>query len=193
MSKTSKLVIAIIALALIAFVVMYSMRTKTVAVSNSNSDADHPTYQVTDGGPVTFAAPAGSVPAGVSPKLAAGSHANGDVSVLTAHAWVWKQTLMAGAAPAVPTKPASFVLTFATDGHVSSTTDCNALAGTYTVVDGGLTFGPLASTQMYCDGSQESGYTQNLAAVTAYSIDGSGDLVFALGGNQGTMVFTKRQ
>jgi hypothetical protein len=45
---------------------------------------------------------------------------------------------------------------------------------------------------MYCDGSQEQVFTGGIAKVDRYSIDGDGNLLLLLSGNEGTIYFIKK-
>ena len=81
---------------------------------------------------------------------------------LTQYKWIWKETHN-GVGPdslssgkITPRRTGAFTITFSKDGKVSGTTDCNGFGGTYTLNGGELSFGPLASTLMFCENSQES-------------------------------------
>ena len=43
-------------------------------------------------------------------------------------------------------------ITFDNEGHISGTTGCNRLRGSYTTGEGRITFSPLATTRMACFG-----------------------------------------
>lgn len=68
-------------------------------------------------------------------------------------------------------------LTFGEGGRVSGTTGCNNLMGQYDVMDGGLTFGPLATTRRACTdpalAQQEQTFLKDLSEVTSYEVAGS--------------------
>lgn len=68
-------------------------------------------------------------------------------------------------------------VTFGEDGRVSGTTGCNTLMGTYNVMDGQLTFGPLATTRRACPdetlGAQEQTFLKDLSEVASYAVAGS--------------------
>lgn len=85
-----------------------------------------------------------------------------------------------------------FVLTFAADGTLQSTTDCNAAFGTY-ISDGEvLSIGQLGSTLMGCMGeTYEQEYLQQLSQVASYSINGT-ELRLNLLKDWGVMVFEKK-
>lgn len=57
------------------------------------------------------------------------------------------------------------------DGDMTSSTDCNSLGGSYVSSSQTLSFGPLMSTLMYCEGSEESVYSSFLSQATSYALD----------------------
>ncbi len=125
-----------------------------------------------------------------TPKLPAGSPAPGTADMLRKGTWVWKSAQSAGVS-LTPQKPDVFMITFSADGHVSGKTDCNSFSGTYQVgSDGVLTLGPLASTLMFCEGSQESQFTSLFSEMSRYVVS---DSVLTLRKNDGlnSMVFVK--
>ena len=185
MTKTTQTIIAIaIVVAAIAIILFAAHRSSQVSEEQAQVIPDTVPAVVSPTG--TVRAPA------ASQKKAAGSHANGDVSALTSHEWVWQRTIAPNDANTAPKKPTSFVLTFATDGHVSSKTDCNAVSGSYSVSGTSLTFGPFMSTLMYCQGSDEGVYTTQLKNVNSYAIGADGNLVLMLANDKGSMTFTKK-
>ncbi|MDB4983891.1 MAG: heat shock protein [Patescibacteria group bacterium] len=172
MSRNSKLALAILILVIIIVVGFFATRKQMPApVAPENIS------------PVT------ETPA--SPKMPAGTPANGNVSGLTAYAWYWQRTAMTNDANTNPKPPVKFILKFGSDGHMSSSTDCNGISGTYHVDGEKLTFGPFMSTLMYCEGSQESIYTTQLTNVERYETNQDGGLTLFLKDNSGYMVFTK--
>jgi heat shock protein HslJ/membrane-bound inhibitor of C-type lysozyme len=93
--------------------------------------------------------------------------------LLTSGVWVWDQTFN-GTGPEAnkggiikPKKYGDFTLTFTVDGKVNGKTDCNGLGGTYEFGEGKITFGPLASNLMYCEGSQEADFIKMLTNSTS--------------------------
>jgi heat shock protein HslJ/membrane-bound inhibitor of C-type lysozyme len=88
--------------------------------------------------------------------------------LLTAGEWFWVRTLNGTGPEALsggiikPKKAGTFSLKFTADGKVSGKTDCNSFGGTYTLENSKITFGPLASTLMYCENSQESDFIKML-------------------------------
>ena len=67
---------------------------------------------------------------------------------------------------------------------------CNAFGGHYTAENGKLTFGPIESTLMYCEGTmdQESAYFSALQEAAGYQIRG-GNLQILDAGGQVTLTF----
>lgn len=101
--------------------------------------------------------------------------------------WLWSHTEYQDATRLEPKIGTEFVLTFEAE-RVTSTTDCNGLSGDY-VKDGEvLSFGPFASTLMYCEGSLESQYSSDLALTNSYILE-NGKLTLNLNRDYGTMVF----
>jgi len=97
--------------------------------------------------------------------------------------------------PASPTPAAPDVETsivFGEDGQVNGTAGCNGFGGDYSVNDDAITFGPLVSTLMFCEGpagEQETatfavfvdtaGFTVDGDTLTITSADGSSVVVLA--------------
>ncbi len=108
---------------------------------------------------------------------------------LTSKKWIWVNTKMNDGAVTTPSKPGAFAATFQADGRVVANTDCNNGNGAYTLgADNSLTIGPLASTMMFCEGSTEGAYFQQLQNVGSYKID-NGQLWLMLKYDSGTMIF----
>ncbi len=103
--------------------------------------------------------------------------------------WVWSKTQMNDGAITTPTKPGAFTLTFDSKGNVTIGTDCNRMGGTYTTKGNALTFGPLMSTKMYCEGSQEQIFAQSLGNIASYFFTSKGELILEIKMDSGTMTF----
>lgn len=100
--------------------------------------------------------------------------------------WVWLYSELPGG-KMVTAPLGKFVLTLK-DGDASSTTDCNAMRGSY-VRDGEiLSFTPFASTKMYCEGSVETEYARQIGLTTSHTIS-SNQLRLILNRDAGVMVF----
>lgn len=107
--------------------------------------------------------------------------------------WTWQKTVMTDGTTVTPNKAGAFTLIFSPEGNISGKTDCNGFFGSYTLgSDGFVKFGPLGSTLMFCDGSQEQVFTSTVAKVDRYSFDASGNLLLLLSGNEGTVYFYKK-
>src|SRR5690606_14015673 len=94
-------------------------------------------------------------------------------TLLTDYDWSWSHTLSPQGESLHAPEGDRFVLSFdPLQQSVSSLTDCNTLFGEY-MREGkrGLTFGPLASTMMYCEGSLEQAYGIDLAKVERFRVD----------------------
>ena len=93
--------------------------------------------------------------------------------------WQWVNSVEMGEYM-VPTNAGVFTLTFS-DGQVSVGTDCNTMGGTYTTNGTKLTFGPMMSTLMYCEGSQETVFGTMLSHVTSFAFTKKGTLELQYG------------
>jgi heat shock protein HslJ len=112
---------------------------------------------------------------------------------LTGITWVWQNTKMNDGTVIVPAKKDAFSLVFTSEKTVSGTTDCNSFNGTYqTGENNSLTFGPLASTKMFCEGSQETEFLSRLQNVAQYMYLPTGDLVLLIKFDSGSMTFIKK-
>ena len=119
--------------------------------------------------------------------------------LLTSGVWLWEQTFNGTGPEAAsegiikPKKYGDFTLVFTKDGKVSGKTDCNSFGGTYEFSSGTITFGPLASTLMYCEGSQEADFIKMLTNSTSsvvYSYNSSDQLTLE---NTVTINFFKKK
>jgi len=103
--------------------------------------------------------------------LAAACSSNGD-DMPTDHSWML--TGIAGPDGTMTTPLTIPTLTFE-DGSASGNASCNQYFGPYELDGSSLTFGPLASTQMFCGEpgvmDQEAAYLATLASVDTWSID----------------------
>lgn len=108
---------------------------------------------------------------------------------LTMKPWEWVSSQYENGKEAMPKNPSTFVLTFNTDGTFSLKTDCNQMGGSYAVDGEKLTLSKIFSTKMYCEGSQETEFSQMLQNVASYSFTSKGELILALKFDSGTSVF----
>ena len=125
--------------------------------------------------------PMGKLPAGSTPPV--------NISLIQSHDWVWQKTTLSNGTVVTPKKAGA--LTFGTDNKAAGKTDCNSYFAQYTVgSDGFIKFDGIGSTLMFCEGSQESVFTGELAKVSNYTVDASGNLVLKLS-DSGSMTFKK--
>ncbi len=114
-------------------------------------------------------------------------------SSLTDSPWNWVSTGLSTNDTIAPKKAGSFSLTFTKDGKVSGTTDCNSFGGTYTTdKENKISFGELASTQMFCEGSQESAFIDMISKTDRYTFTNEGNLVLLLMQDAGSVMFRKK-
>lgn len=103
--------------------------------------------------------------------------------------WDWVNALYNDERVITPKKSNAFTVTFKNDGTFSAKTDCNSMSGTYTANDGKITFGPIAMTKMYCEGSQEREFAQLLENASGYHFTGRGQLILDQKFDSGTATF----
>jgi heat shock protein HslJ len=128
--------------------------------------------------------PLGKLPDGFKPAPA--------VESLIGTTWMWEKTIMSDGTITTPKKNV-FSVSFNADGKLNGKTDCNGFFGNYTIgSDGSMTFGPIGSTLMYCEGSQEIDFTKHFAEVSRYTSDNDNNLTLLLKNDSGAVVFTKK-
>lgn len=106
---------------------------------------------------------------------------------LSSKSWIWTKTVATGAKDITPKKQTAFTVTFNATGTVSGTTDCNTFFGSYKSDATKLSFGPLGSTRMFCEDSQEGVFLAEMEGVKSYIIDSSKNLILTTGSS--TMYF----
>ena len=103
--------------------------------------------------------------------------------------WVWQSALYNDGRVVKPMRPDAFTLSFDGKGNFSATTDCNGVGGSYSTSGNSLTFGQMMSTLMYCEGSQESEFTELLSNTDSYLFTSKGELVLNLKFDSGSVTF----
>ncbi len=103
--------------------------------------------------------------------------------------WEWRQTVNADGTVTKPADPSKFVITFSGDTF-SSTTDCNSMRGLLAVDGEVMSMGQIASTKMFCEGSLEVEYAQDLQLVGSHQISGDTLTLIQLK-DAGTMTFAR--
>ncbi len=108
---------------------------------------------------------------------------------LSMKSWTWISALYNDGREIKPNQAGKFTITFLADGGFSVTTDCNSMGGSYTTDGELLTFGPIMSTKMYCEGSQESEFAELLQNTASYHFTSKGELVLDLKFDSGSVIF----
>lgn len=104
--------------------------------------------------------------------------------------WVWLRTVANGQVTD-PSTPEAFTLTFNEMAYASMETDCNSGQGGFAVgPQRRLSLRWIATTQMFCEGSNEGDFYAQMDLVESYSITADGVLELYLGGEGGTMEFS---
>lgn len=103
--------------------------------------------------------------------------------------WNWISTIYSNDKVVTPKKEKVFTLTFKNDGTFSATTDCNRMSGSYTTKGKEISFSKIATTLMYCEGSQEAEFGKMLGEVQSYHFTSKGELIFDLKFDSGTFIF----
>jgi heat shock protein HslJ len=101
----------------------------------------------------------------------------------------WRAIAVAGKLPVAGHEP---TIAFGPD-RVSGSGGCNGFGGTYTYIDGVLTFGEMATTLALCAGpvgSVETSFSQILSSVQRLSINENGQLLLEGIGGQMLLVPT---
>lgn len=105
--------------------------------------------------------------------------------------WMWQSSVDASGETISPSDPERFVLTFTEDGRLSSTTDCNSIAGSYIKNEEVISVGPLISTKMACmEETLEMEYAAQLSLTTSHTIEGD-TLKIILAKDAGVMTFVR--
>ena len=105
--------------------------------------------------------------------------------------WKWVVTKKANGDEVKPKQVDSFTVTFSPDQKINGKTDCNSFFGEYEMENDRLSFASsFGSTKMYCQGSQEDIFKQDLRMVESYSFDAAGNLVLQLQSGAGLIVLS---
>ncbi|MGF1613664.1 MAG: META domain-containing protein [Gammaproteobacteria bacterium] len=103
--------------------------------------------------------------------------------------WTWIFAVYNDGKKITPNQPGKFIITFSSDGKFSATTDCNSISGNYQAVAKSISFGPIASTRMHCEGSQETDFIAFLKNAQSYHFTSKGELILDLKHDSETVVF----
>lgn len=104
--------------------------------------------------------------------------------------WIWESALYNDEREVKPKTVGDFTLTFnEEEKRFSADTDCNSMSGGYTTNDGQITFGAIAMTKMFCEGSQETEFLQLLQNTSGYHFTSRGQLILDLKFDSGSVIF----
>ncbi|MSR76372.1 MAG: META domain-containing protein [Candidatus Ryanbacteria bacterium] len=116
--------------------------------------------------------------------------ADPSVMKLNMKTWVWIETLYNDERVVKPKQPQAFTLEFLEFGRFGATTDCNQMAGNYTLgADDAVVFDGAISTKRYCEGSQEGEFAKLLENTSHYKFTSRGELILDFKSNGGTAIF----
>lgn len=102
--------------------------------------------------------------------------------------WIWQSSLYNDGREITPKKAGVFTLTF-NEGEFTATTDCNQMGGTYeTAPDNRITFSDIYMTKMFCEGSQETEFSQMLTNTSGYHFTSKGELILDLKFDSGSVI-----
>jgi heat shock protein HslJ len=82
--------------------------------------------------------------------------------------WILRKILKSTTLSKVVDGKANIV--FGADTQISGNNSCNSFFGTYKQMNNTLNFSQMGSTKMYCEGSIETDFMQNLQKVNTYKI-----------------------
>ena len=95
--------------------------------------------------------------------------------------WSWEKTVYENDDTNIvkPFETGVFSITFE-DQNVYGSTDCNNFMGSYELDENKISFGPLAMTLMYCEGSQESDFMNMINSVDSAALNNEELLLYSL-------------
>jgi len=102
--------------------------------------------------------------------------------------WVWISSLYNDGREILPKQSGKFTLLFE-DGKILVTSDCNSGSTSYATASSTISFGPIVSTKMFCEGSQEKEFFTMIENSTSYHFTGKGELILDLKFDSGSVVF----
>ena len=129
----------------------------------------------------SFAVDASTMKISKAPDIVSVPATNADK--LLGSPWKWIKTNIVSKEQK-PKNPDAFSIKFNADDSFSVTTDCNSAGGSYAATHSLLEFGPMFTTLMYCENSQESEFLKTLEKVGTYRFDAPNYLVLELNGGE---------
>jgi heat shock protein HslJ len=103
--------------------------------------------------------------------------------------WRWISVTYSDGTMIKPKQTLAFTLDINDDGTFSATTDCNRFAGKVVAKDGAIKFSEIISTEMYCEGSQETDFQKILDRAAGYLFTSKGELVLDIERDSGSAIF----
>ncbi len=91
--------------------------------------------------------------------------------------WKWLSATNPDGTVVTPAKKDAFLIRFNASGAFAADTDCNSVSGSYEARNGSLSLGSIASTKMFCEGSQEAEFTALLSDVLSYRFADGAQLI----------------
>lgn len=192
-TQTTKIIIGvIIVLILIGIAMLMNKKSDTIMDDNGAATTSVDTTVNTNGGNT-------SVKSGNTGTGNGATGGKGTVTTITPKknplsgtSWIWKDTAFNNKSASTLPANNKFVITFWTDGAITSSTDCNSISGQYSVNNDKITVANIASTKMACQGATlEAEYIKQLTQVTNFTFESLNELDLAVG-NTATMSFTRR-
>lgn len=103
--------------------------------------------------------------------------------------WEWIETIYNNSdAEVKPSMTGVFSITFGNEGRFTLKTDCNSVAGKYSVNGSKLAFSQMISTKMFCEGSLETKFSEMLVGVQSFSFNSKGELVLEMTKGTGAII-----
>ncbi len=184
-SSTSKILINILIVTAIALIGISVVSVLVEKPSEITATAPDTVEQITIEEPVTNTPTESTTTETTTSTSTATTAPKNSIGIIDT-SWVWIRSTNDN--PNItPKKVDAFSITFGKDGSIKGTTDCNTYFGKYTETSGKISFGPLGSTKMFCEGAQEGEFMLSLQGVSGYVIDKNNNLILSTG--SGTMVF----
>lgn len=117
--------------------------------------------------------------------------ADPDKMTLDMKTWVWHETIYNNDPKEKISLGKMYTIAFNRKAKTfSATTDCNNISGKYQLgASYSIIFSDIASTQMFCEGSSESGFTKILSEVSTFGFTSKGELKLNMKYDYGTLVF----
>lgn len=109
------------------------------------------------------------------------------VNELINQEWIWVSAIRGGE-EINPNQTDSFSINFQSDGLIRGTTDCNSFSADYSLDGNKVILGPLASTKMFCQNSQEQVFIDLISGINNFVIE---DNSLVLNSTTSSMFFQK--